>query len=34
MGFDGVALLGAVWSAPDPVRAYSDVQSAIAVHVI
>ena len=31
-GFDGVATLGAVWDSPDPVRAFTEIQSAIAYH--
>lgn len=31
-GFDGVATLGAIWLAPDPVRAFTEIQSAISYH--
>ena len=31
-GFDGVATLGAVWKAADPVRAYQEIRSAILHH--
>lgn len=31
-GFDGVATLGAIWQSPDPVRAFTEIQSAIAYH--
>jgi thiamine-phosphate pyrophosphorylase len=31
-GFDGVATLGAVWHSPDPVRAFTEIQSALVYH--
>lgn len=31
-GFDGVATLGAIWKSADPVRAFTEIQSAIAYH--
>jgi thiamine-phosphate pyrophosphorylase len=31
-GFDGVATLGAIWKSSDPVRAFTEIQSAIAYH--
>jgi thiamine-phosphate pyrophosphorylase len=31
-GFDGVATLGAIWKSPDPVRAFTEIQSALAYH--
>lgn len=31
-GFDGVATLGSVWQSPDPVRAFTEIQSALAHH--
>jgi thiamine-phosphate pyrophosphorylase len=31
-GFDGVATLGSVWQAADPVRAFTEIQSALAYH--
>jgi len=32
LGFDGVAVLGAVWQAPDPVAAYRELQSSLLCH--
>jgi len=32
LGFDGVALLGAVWQADDPVAAFCEIQDAIYAH--
>ena len=32
LGFDGVAVLGTVWSAPDPVRAFAQLQTALQRH--
>ena len=32
LGFDGVAVLGAVWLASDPVRAYNDLQDSLHAH--
>ncbi|CAM2810960.1 thiamine phosphate synthase [Rariglobus hedericola] len=31
-GFDGVAILGAVWQAADPVRAFAELQNALHAH--
>jgi thiamine-phosphate pyrophosphorylase len=31
-GFDGVATLGSVWQSPDPVRAFTEIQSALTYH--
>jgi thiamine-phosphate pyrophosphorylase len=31
-GFDGVASLGAIWQSADPVRAFTEIQSALAYH--
>ncbi|MGC4072237.1 MAG: thiamine phosphate synthase [Nibricoccus sp.] len=31
-GFDGVATLGAIWQSADPLRAFSEIQSAIDYH--
>jgi thiamine-phosphate pyrophosphorylase len=32
LGFDGVAILGAIWQATDPVRAFAEIQTALLVH--
>jgi thiamine-phosphate pyrophosphorylase len=32
LGFDGVAVLGAIWQAPDPVRAFAELQNALHAH--
>lgn len=32
-GFDGVASLGAIWQSADPVRTFTEIQSALAYHV-
>jgi thiamine-phosphate pyrophosphorylase len=32
LGFDGVAVLGAIWQAADPVRAFTEVQNALHAH--
>lgn len=32
LGFDGVAVLGAVWQAADPVRAFAELQNALHAH--
>ena len=32
LGFDGVAVLGAVWLASDPVRAFNDLQNSLHAH--
>lgn len=32
LGFDGVAALGAIWQAADPVRAFSELPSSLACH--
>jgi thiamine-phosphate pyrophosphorylase len=32
LGFDGVALLGAIWQAADPVRAFAELQNALHAH--
>ena len=32
LGFDGVAVLGAVWQASDPVRAFNELQNALHTH--
>jgi thiamine-phosphate pyrophosphorylase len=32
LGFDGVAVLGAIWLAADPVRAFSDLQNSLSCH--
>lgn len=32
LGFDGVAVLGAIWRAPDPERAFGDLQHALFAH--
>ena len=32
LGFDGVAVLGAIWGAADPVRAFGDFQEALCCH--
>lgn len=32
LGFDGVAALGAIWSAPDPVHAFAELQNSLACH--
>jgi thiamine-phosphate pyrophosphorylase len=32
LGFDGVAVLGAIWQAADPVRAFLEIQNSIACH--
>ena len=32
LGFDGVAVLGAVWQAADPVRAFHELQNALHIH--
>ena len=32
LGFDGVAVLGAVWQSPDPVRAFAELQTALHAH--
>ena len=32
LGFDGVAVLGAVWQSADPVRAFHDLQQALLAH--
>jgi thiamine-phosphate pyrophosphorylase len=31
LGFDGAAVLGAIWQAADPVRAFADIQNASAI---
>jgi thiamine-phosphate pyrophosphorylase len=33
LGFDGVAVLGAVWQSVDPVAAFSEIQDAVYTHV-
>lgn len=32
LGFDGVAVLGAIWQAPDPLRAFVELQSSLTCH--
>jgi thiamine-phosphate pyrophosphorylase len=32
LGFDGVAVLGAIWQATDPVRAFAELQNALHAH--
>ena len=32
LGFDGVAALGAIWQAADPVRAFAELQTALLAH--
>lgn len=32
LGFDGVATLGAIWQAPAPVRAFTELQNSLACH--
>jgi thiamine-phosphate pyrophosphorylase len=32
LGFDGVAVLGAIWQSADPVRAFHDLQQALLAH--
>jgi thiamine-phosphate pyrophosphorylase len=32
LGFDGVAVLGAIWQAHDPVRAFTGLQNSLACH--
>jgi thiamine-phosphate pyrophosphorylase len=32
LGFDGVAVLGAIWQAADPARAFVEIQNSIACH--
>ncbi|MDF3058274.1 MAG: hypothetical protein K0R17_2489 [Rariglobus sp.] len=32
LGFDGVAVLGAIWQAADPVRAFNELQNALHAH--
>lgn len=32
LGFDGVAVLGALWQSADPLRAFSELQSSLACH--
>jgi thiamine-phosphate pyrophosphorylase len=32
LGFDGVAVLGAIWQAADPVRAFAELQNALHAH--
>ena len=32
LGFDGVAVLGAIWQAADPVRAFAELQTALLAH--
>jgi len=34
LGFDGVAVLGAIWQSPDPVGAFADIQNASASSAI
>jgi thiamine-phosphate pyrophosphorylase len=32
LGFDGVAVLGAIWGAADPVRVFGNFQEALCCH--
>jgi thiamine-phosphate pyrophosphorylase len=31
-GFDGIAVIGAVWQAPDPLRAFAELQESLCCH--